>query len=269
MELKFKTAERLSHAYIISAPDMNDAFSAATRISAAAVCMRGHDVPCGECRACRKAFEHIHPDITVIEKFVDDKGQQKNIISVDQVRDISVDAYILPNEAERKVYIIKDADAMNPQAQNAALKLFEEPPAGVIFLLCVTNPELMLQTVRSRCADIICNGEAAQADPEILKKSAEYMQLAAKRNPAELLKWCSENEDLDGRKTAAIIDCSLDTVADVLAGRNTFSGLNRAELLHMSALLLRCRDYLKVNVGTKHIFGLLAADTVMTGSRGK
>lgn len=269
MELKFKTAERLSHAYMISAPDMNDALSAAAEIAAAAVCMRGHDVPCGECRACRKAAEKIHPDITSLERIVDDKGQQKREITVDQIRGVAADAYVLPNEAERKVYIIKDADTMNIQAQNAALKLLEEPPKGVIFLLCVTNPELMLQTVRSRCVDLKCAGEAAQADPEIYKKGMEYMKQAAKKNRAELLKWCNENEDCESRKAAAIIDCALDIVADVLTGRTELNGLDRAELLHIAALLRQCREYFKANVGTKHIFGLLAADTVMTGSRGK
>lgn len=269
MELKFKTAERLSHAYIISAPDMKDALSAADEIAAAAVCMRGHDVPCGECRACRKALGHIHPDITTIDRLFDDKGQQKREIVVDQVRDISVDAYILPNEAERKVYIIKDADTMNVQAQNAALKLFEEPPKGVIFLLCVTNPELMLQTVRSRCVDIKCTGEAEQADPEIYKKAMEYMKHAAKKNRAELLKWCIENEDCESRKAAAMVDCAIDITADILTGRVKLPGLDRAELLHITALLRRCSDYYKANVGTKHIFGILAADTVRTGSRGQ
>ncbi len=50
----------------------------------------------------------------------------------------------------KKVYIIEDGDALTPQAQNAMLKILEEPPAYAVFIICVTNAELILPTVRSR-----------------------------------------------------------------------------------------------------------------------
>ena len=65
----------------------------------------------------------------------DDKGRPKREIMVDQVRAMAADASILPNEAERKVYVIHEAELMNESAQNAALKLLEEPPAWVVFIL--------------------------------------------------------------------------------------------------------------------------------------
>ena len=72
-------------------------------------------------------------------------------ISVDQVRALRSDAYIRPNEGERKVYILEGADRMNASAQNAMLKLLEEGPAYAAFLLLAENAGGVLETVRSRC----------------------------------------------------------------------------------------------------------------------
>ena len=84
-----------------------------------------------------------------VESLPDSKGNLKRDITVDQIREISADAYILPNEADRKVYIINEAEKMNLSAQNASLKLLEEPPNGAVLLLCTDNPSALLPTVRS------------------------------------------------------------------------------------------------------------------------
>lgn len=98
---------------------------------------------------------------------------------MDQIRAVSADAVVLPNEAGRKVYIIEDADSMNIPAQNAALKLLEEPPAGVMFLLCVTNAGQLLPTVRSRCTELNLNGAAAGEAGESRALAAEFVKCAA------------------------------------------------------------------------------------------
>ena len=86
----------------------------------------------------------IHPDINVIG---DDGGD----ISVARVRALRSDAYIRPNEAGRKVYILENAHTMNASAQNAMLKLLEEGPPYAAFLLLTDNAAALLRTVRSRC----------------------------------------------------------------------------------------------------------------------
>ena len=75
-------------------------------------------------------------------------------ITVDQVRQLRADAYIRPNEGERKVYLLEGADRMNASAQNAMLKLLEEGPAYAAFLLLAENGGGVLQTVRSRCEEL-------------------------------------------------------------------------------------------------------------------
>ena len=91
----------------------------------------------------------VHPDVTVISG----PGEGKPI-TVDQVRALRSDAYIRPNEGERKIYLLEQADRMNQSAQNAMLKLLEEGPAYAVFLLLAENGGGLLQTVRSRCEEL-------------------------------------------------------------------------------------------------------------------
>ena len=136
--------EKLSHAYIVSSASENARMGKAFYLAEKMLCQSEGERPCGVCRDCRKVKARVHPDLAVVERITDDKGKQKKEILVDQVRAMGADAYVLPNEAAEKVYIIKDADTMNEQAQNAALKILEEPPKGVHFILCVSNPERRL-----------------------------------------------------------------------------------------------------------------------------
>ena len=137
----------LSHAYIISGPVGSGRHTLGGLLAQAMVCTAPeHQRPCGRCPQCRKAQGGIHPDIA----WIAGAGEGKPI-NVDQVRALRSDAYIRPNEGERKVYILEGADRMNASAQNAMLKLLEEGPAYAAFLLLSENAGGILETVRSRC----------------------------------------------------------------------------------------------------------------------
>ena len=136
----------LSHAYILSGPRGSGRHTLAGLLAACAVCQREEEHrPCGQCVPCKKAVGGIHPDIITIQ------GTEGKPISVDQVRALRSDAHIRPNEAERKIYLLEQADRMNPQAQNAMLKLLEDGPAYAMFLLLAENSGGLLDTIRSRC----------------------------------------------------------------------------------------------------------------------
>lgn len=269
-ELRFSDAGRLLHAYIISAPSREEGLRRARTLAAAAVCTGEGPVPCGKCRACRKAESGIHPDITTIRRQTDDKGKQRREITVDQVCWMIGDAYVLPNEAARKVYVIEEAEAMNPAAQNKALKLLEEPPRGVIFLLCTVNPEKLLPTVRSRCAELKCNVGMAERDEEADKLAAAYVKTISGGDRAKLLRWCMENEGMDNRSALAFTDSTQTLLADMLCSRKPRLGLTEESIAELIRLMERCGSYLKANTGIKHIFGLLAVDPPLgSGNRGK
>jgi DNA polymerase-3 subunit delta' len=100
---------------------------------------------CGECASCRRIARGVHPDIVVLAP-----GDTGNIW-IDDVRDVLTSAGYRPFEGRRRVAIIDDADAMTPQAQNALLKMLEEPPSASIFVLVSSMPDALLPTVLSRC----------------------------------------------------------------------------------------------------------------------
>ena len=141
--------DRVSHAYILSGPEGCGKKTLASLFAMSLLCENaGTDapVPCGVCEACRKAASGNHPDIIYVRHAKD------TVLSVDEVREqINGTAEIRPYESRRKVYIVEDADLMNPQAQNALLKTIEEPPEYAVFLLLTVGTESMLPTIRSRC----------------------------------------------------------------------------------------------------------------------
>ena len=262
-EFEFTDTGRLAQAYIISAQTDSESFEAAMQIAAAAMCTGRGKIPCGSCRACRKLKAGVMPDLIVVSRALDDKGRAKKEISVDQIRQVRSDACILPNEAKRKVYIIKEADTMNVSAQNAALKILEEPPNSAVFLLCVKNAQLLLPTVRSRCAEINVSGTAKkEEDGENERLALAYLKAVAGRKRDRLLLWCSQNEGIDGRAAAEFINAVSEILADMLCGRRPDMGLEQRKLVKLSELMAKCSRYLKVNVGVKHIFGILAVDSI-------
>ena len=90
--------------------------------------------------------------------------EKPNLISVDDVRTGLVSSVaIRPYGSPYKVYIVRNAELMNPQAQNALLKTLEEPPSYVVILLLAANTEVFLPTILSRCVKL--TAYAADADP--------------------------------------------------------------------------------------------------------
>lgn len=140
----------LSHAYIISGPTGSGRHTLARLLAGAMVCSAAPGKrPCGTCPPCKKMAAGIHPDLSVVRGLEAGKP-----INVKQIRDLRADAHIRPNEGERKIYLLEQANQMKDEAQNAMLKLLEEGPGYAAFLLIADNPGGLLQTVRSRCEEL-------------------------------------------------------------------------------------------------------------------
>ena len=139
--------DRLSHCYILEGPAGSGKKTLAGLLAAAMECEGAGDRPCGTCSACRKAMKHEHPDIITVDS-------DKATIPIRLIREMQADAYIKPNEGRRKVYLIPRAGDMQGPAQNALLKLLEEPPSYCAFLLLTDTSEKLLETVRSRAVTL-------------------------------------------------------------------------------------------------------------------
>lgn len=135
---------RLPHAILLEGDEGTGRKTLALLLAQALVCTSVQK-PCGVCTPCKKAAGGIHPDITVVEA----QGKA-GIIPVDVVRAVREWFYVRPNEAGYKVCILPDAGRMNAFAQNALLKILEEPPAYGVFVLTVLSASQLLETVLSR-----------------------------------------------------------------------------------------------------------------------
>lgn len=138
---------RMSHSYLLIGPEGSGKRTLARLLAAAMEC-RGTPRPCGVCPACRKVLSGNHPDVIT----VDDPEHKQ--VPVDCIRAARSELFIRPNEGEKKVLLIPRAGDMNPAAQNALLKVLEEPPSYGVFLLLAPSPEALLPTIRSRCAHL-------------------------------------------------------------------------------------------------------------------
>ncbi len=147
---------RIPHAIVIEGKNKEKLLEAAKFLSMYAVCTSDNK-PCGECAQCHKASNQAHADISYAYP-----EKKSKTYSIDQMRDIAKDAYIRPNEAAAKVYIFEDADnRLSAIAQNSFLKLLEEPPKNVHFIMLCENAQKLLITILSRCTVIKLKSEKA------------------------------------------------------------------------------------------------------------
>lgn len=141
---------RPPHAVILEGPAGSGRFTLAMLLAKALVCSADSaEKPCGLCSDCVKAAGGNHPDILVYRS-----GAGPRSFSVETVRKIRADAFILPNEAARKVFVLINAQNMTESAQNAMLKILEEPPAFTCFILTCESRAGLLETIVSRCQTV-------------------------------------------------------------------------------------------------------------------
>lgn len=114
-------------------------------------------VPCGQCEACRWFKLGSHPDFRRLTPILDDDdGKEKlsrklPVIKIEAVREVIEYAHLTSHRSGQRVVLVEPAEALNPSAANALLKILEEPPADVLFLLVAHAPQRLLPTIRSRC----------------------------------------------------------------------------------------------------------------------
>ena len=149
--------DKVSHAYIFNGPDGSGKMMLAEAFAMALQCEGEGTKPCLSCHSCKQAMDHNQPDIIYVTH------EKPNVIKVDDIRkQINNDIVIKPYSSRYKVYIVDEAEKMNPQAENALLKTIEAPPAYAVIILLTTNADSFLPTILSRC--IRLNLKSVKAD---------------------------------------------------------------------------------------------------------
>ena len=240
----------------------------AVSLAAALLCPESGGEDCA-CPVCRRIRASIHPDVETLDK-------NEAEIRVDDVRTLRASAFVAPLEAQGKVYILRHVQNMNAAAQNAALKLFEEPPQGVTFFLLCENHAAMLETVRSRCMTVVLSGEAGEDDPDADRaqartQAAEFAAALLENDELSLYTSCMKLEKLRRTEAAAFFDEALSLLRAALrlcvraddAGDETarrLSSLGTARLSRISQILLDRRAAADRNVGVAHLMGTISAE---------
>lgn len=138
---------------------------------------RTHKIPCLMCESCSAMAAGNHPDFIEIDA--------ASHTGVDNVRQIIDAASLLPVMGTRRLYLIDEAHMLSKAAFNAFLKILEEPPPSVVFMLATTDPQKIIETVRSRCFQLffpalahepllkhlqsVCAAETIRVDENALK----------------------------------------------------------------------------------------------------
>ena len=134
---------RLSHAYLFTGTRGTGKTSLAKVFARAINCLHPHDAePCNECENCLEAISGKAVDIIELD------AASNN--SVDNIRELRDKAIYLPTKLKYKVYIIDEVHMLSKGAFNALLKILEEPPKHLIFILATTEPERIPKTIISR-----------------------------------------------------------------------------------------------------------------------
>jgi len=156
---------KISHAYLFAGSRGTGKTSTAKLLAKALDCIDGPtSTPCGVCDSCVAISNGTSLDVIEMDA-ASNRG-------IDDIRDIRDKVAFATVEGKYKVYILDEAHMLTKEASNAFLKVLEEPPGHVIFVLCTTEAHKVLPTIQSRCQKFEFRRPDAGMVLEVLKKIA-------------------------------------------------------------------------------------------------
>ncbi len=146
--------KKLAHGIMFVAPDGSGKLEFSKKLAAALLCLESNErltPACGECKNCHLVESQTHPDLTLLEQLVDNKGKQKNSIGIDQVRELSEKLVETPQMGGWRIAIIASVEKLTRGAFNALLKTLEEPGNNTLLMMLADNSHRVPATIKSRC----------------------------------------------------------------------------------------------------------------------
>jgi DNA polymerase III subunit delta' len=160
----------MAQALLLIGPPHVGVYSFAHRLAAMLLC-HAESKPCGECDSCHLLRAGTHPDCQSVRP-----EAEGGVIKIDQIRALQDEVYHTPQCGQRLVILIEHADKMNVASANALLKMLEEPPSYVHFILGAEQLSSMPATILSRCQRMVF--------PDLCHDSSNYIALG-EHYPAE------------------------------------------------------------------------------------
>lgn len=191
------------HAYLLLSADYTIRAKTARAIAKSMLCNGEGKInaePCRVCSNCIKNDAGTHPDCIYVGK-----GAKT---SVEHVRAIEDEAYLAPNEADCKVFVLENCDEYNVQSQNALLKIIEEPPANVKFVFTASSACSILPTVRSRVCTLMVEGRRDEDVLEQIKKEKNTLSDKELESIGAFVQ-SFDKADINGLDVAAVLEYKL------------------------------------------------------------
>ena len=203
---------RIPHAILICGAEGTGKRRFALELAKAVLCTEGNPFACERCPTCRKVVSLQHPDLHSTMPLPPRRGKREASpealrdavvefvgggatppsnanIAVEHLRQLQKELSYSPTESPRKVGLIFAAERMHPAGANSLLKILEEPPARVVFILVATAPERLLPTVVSRCQRLSLgplSAEAIRRQLELEGVVGERLELAVRMGAGSL-----------------------------------------------------------------------------------
>ncbi len=235
--------DRLPHAILLVGPSGVGKSAFSEQIAALLLCESLEPAlgACGECHACRWLEAGNHPDFRRIAPDVDEETEEavsekakkrgSSIIRIDQIRELEAFVFVGSHREGNRVVLITEAEAMNGPAANALLKILEEPPSSVYFILVSTRSKSLLPTLRSRCRVIAfgppdaATAAAWLAGAGLEKQARRYLDLAGGA-PMRVAQWKDQGQltPID-----ALVDSLIAPPADPIALAARWDGLLKGD----------------------------------------
>lgn len=223
--------EYLPHALLFAGPRGLGKRALAEKLAATLLCesVTQANQACGKCAACRWMKAGTHPDFRLVtaddekdtEEVKNEKSSEKtkkqgtSSIGIDQIRTLEDFVFIGSHRNIRRVILVSEAEAMTIPAANSLLKILEEPPPSVYFILISNNKKTLLPTLRSRCRVVPFSRPDDQATAHWLQQAGlddqamRYLDLAGGA-PLRVMQWKNDGQ-------LAAIDALVDSLASASA----------------------------------------------------
>ena len=211
------TEKHFAHALLIEGAAGSGKRTLAKYAAARILCRGQGERPCFKCPACRKIAAGSHPDLIWTD------GNEEKIYSIDKLRDMRTDAFIAPNESEHKVYVLTEAQNIPPQNQNALLKILEEPPEHVCFILTSTSRGALLPTILSRLTVLPMPELTPNEREQVLGQICPKVDTAQRSQAAIAFETVGQAKDALSDKHTQGLLASISALCDAIAARDRYT----------------------------------------------